>query len=81
MMVNVGSFDAKTHLPALLKRVSQGETVQITRRGVPVAKLVPVERDAVHDPQEAARRIRESRRGIRLQGLDVRDLIREGRHF
>ena len=38
-MVNVGSFDAKTHLPALLKRVSKGEPIQITRRGVPIAKL------------------------------------------
>jgi len=38
---SVGSFDAKTHLPALLERVSKGESIQITRHGVPVAVLVP----------------------------------------
>ena len=78
-MVRVGSFDAKTHLPALLERVVHGETVQITRRGVPVAMLVPVPAAAGHDAQEAARRIREMRKGIRLKGLRIKDMIREGR--
>ena len=53
-MVNVGSFDAKTHLTALLERVIKGETIQITRRGVPVAKLVPVQAAKTHDAKEAA---------------------------
>ena len=80
-MVNVGSFDAKTHLPALLERVVKGETVQITRRGVPVAKLVPVETDKAINPKEAARRIRQSRLHIRLEKLTVRELIDEGKRF
>ena len=80
-MINVGSFDAKTHLPALLKRVSKGETVQITRRGLPIAKLVPAERESTRDPKGAARRIGELRKGIRLGKLTVHDLIREGRRF
>ena len=80
-MINVGSFDAKTHLPALLERVAKGETIRITRRGVPVAKLVPVERESPHDPKEAARRICELRRGIRLGKLTVQEIIREGRRF
>jgi prevent-host-death family protein len=32
--------DARTHLPALLDRVDQGEEVTITRHGRPVAVLV-----------------------------------------
>ena len=40
-MATVGSDEAKTHLPRLLKRVEQGETVTITRLGKPVARLVP----------------------------------------
>ncbi len=80
-MVNIGSFDAKTHLPALLERVSRGETVQITRRGVPVAKLVPVDQEAFPNPKEAARRICELRRGIHLGKLTIQELIREGRRF
>lgn len=38
----VGAFEAKTHLSALLAAVEAGETVTITRRGKAVARLVPV---------------------------------------
>ena len=41
MESSVGSFEAKTHLPALLERVARGERITITKRGKPVAKLVP----------------------------------------
>lgn len=78
-MVKVGAFDAKTHLPELLMRVVKGETVQITRRGVPVAMLVSVQTEKTHDSKEAAARIREARRGIRLRGLRLKDMINEGR--
>ena len=40
-MRTVGSYEAKTHLPALLDCVAQGEHITITRHGVPVALLVP----------------------------------------
>ena len=40
-MENVGSFDAKTHLPQLLERVAKGEEFTITKHGKPVARLVP----------------------------------------
>jgi prevent-host-death family protein len=43
MRVNVG--DAKTNLSQLLARVEAGEDVEIARNGVPVAKLVRVERE------------------------------------
>ena len=42
-MTEVGAFDAKTHLSSLLDKVAQGEEVLITRRGLPVARLVPAE--------------------------------------
>ena len=35
--------NAKNRLSALIKRVQRGEPVLITDRGVPVAKLVPVQ--------------------------------------
>ena len=40
-MKTIGTFEAKTHLSELLARVSKGESIRITRRGIPVAKLVP----------------------------------------
>lgn len=44
-MREVGAFEAKTHLSELLAAVEAGETVTITRRGRPVARLVPVAPD------------------------------------
>ena len=40
-MPEVGAYEAKTHLPALLRRVEKGERITITRHGVAVAELVP----------------------------------------
>lgn len=41
-MREVGAFEAKTHLSELIAAVEAGEVVTITRRGRPVALLVPV---------------------------------------
>jgi prevent-host-death family protein len=40
-MKEVGTFEAKTKLSALLDEVSRGVDVVITRRGVAIARLVP----------------------------------------
>ena len=42
-MSTVGAYDAKTHLPRLLRAAERGETVIITRHGKPVAQLGPVQ--------------------------------------
>lgn len=38
----VGAFEAKTHLSALLDEVEQGTVVQITRHGTAIAELRPL---------------------------------------
>jgi prevent-host-death family protein len=40
-MREVQSSAAKTHLPQLLDEVERGATIVITRRGRPIARLVP----------------------------------------
>jgi len=65
-MTTVGAFDAKTHLNSLLKRVSKGEVIRITLRGVPIAKLVPAGLDEREDPRDVIRGIREIRKGVKL---------------
>ena len=42
-MTEVGVHEAKTHLSKLLQRVVAGDEVVITRGGVPIARLVPVD--------------------------------------
>ena len=41
MNEEIGSYDAKTKLPEILRRVEAGERFTITNRGKPVADLVP----------------------------------------
>lgn len=69
-MREVGAFEAKNKLSTLLDLVASGEEVVITRRGKPVARLVPAE---VGFDRSKARRamegILEARRGVTLGGL------------
>lgn len=38
---NIGSYEVKTKLPEILRRVRAGESFTITNRGNPVADLLP----------------------------------------
>lgn len=80
-MESVGAFEAKTHLSALLQRVARGESIAITRHGVPVAKLVPMEAAETQDRESLIREILQFGKGRSLKGCSVRDLIDEGRRF
>ncbi len=80
-MKTVGAYEAKTHLSQLLDDVAAGETITITRHGVPVARLVPPENDRKPSVDEVIEQIREFRRRekISLDGITIRELIEEGR--
>jgi prevent-host-death family protein len=81
-MKTVGAFEAKTHLSSLLDRVAKGERITITRRGVPVAVLVPAMTESHKlTADEAIHRMRAMRERHRLDGTTVRELIEEGRRF
>ena len=41
MLEEIGSYDAKTKLPEILRRVESGEAFTITNRGRPIADLIP----------------------------------------
>ncbi len=41
MLEEVGSYEAKTKLPEILRRVESGESFTITNRGKPIADLIP----------------------------------------
>jgi prevent-host-death family protein len=80
MGTTVGSFEAKTHLPALLERVEKGETITITRRGVPIAKLVPIETSRQRSRQEIIEGLKNFPK-VPLNGITIRELIEEGRRY
>ena len=81
-MQNIGSYEAKTHLPRLLDRVARGESLTITRHGHPVARLVPAENDDRKRAEQAARRITARRRRLkRASVVELIGTIHEGHRF
>lgn len=78
--MQVPIFEAKNKLSALLAEVARGTEVTITRRGIAVAKLVPVvpafDRARA---RRAAEGLRAASRGTILGGLRIKDLVSEGR--
>ncbi len=78
-MKQVGVYEAKTHLARLLDEVERGERVTITRHGRPVAELVPFSERPKRSVDEVIDAIREHRRGNRLDGLSIKEMIEEGR--
>ena len=76
----VSTADAKNKLSALLSEVARGGEVTITKRGVPIAKLVPAipsfDREKA---RRAAAGLRDASRGTKLSGLKIKDLVNEGR--
>jgi prevent-host-death family protein len=81
-MKTVGAFEAKTHLSELLDRASKGETITITRHGVPAARLVPVreaEKKLTHE--EIVEGMRALRQRVKPDRMTVREMVKEGRRF
>jgi prevent-host-death family protein len=81
-MALIGAFEAKTHLSALLDRVSRGEKITITRHGIPAAILIPVDETKTRlTHKEIVEGMRKLRKRIRPDKISVREMIQEGRRF
>ena len=78
-METVAAYEAKIHLPRLLDKVARGESVMITKHGVPVAMLVPVPSAQQRSVREAIEAIEEIRKDNSLDGLTIRQMVEEGR--
>ena len=68
----IGSYQAKTRLPELLRQVERGESFTITRRGLPVARIVGIEEN-VEDIRSVIDRLQTSR--ARRRPVPVEELI------
>lgn len=54
-MESISLAEAKARLSELVSRVAEGETVQITKRGKPVAQITPVQKQREPIDVEALR--------------------------
>jgi prevent-host-death family protein len=81
-MKSVGTLEAKIHLTRILDEVARGSEYVVTKRGKPVARIVPA--GPVTKKMEKARlveRMLALRNAVRarLSTKQIRELIAEGR--
>jgi len=77
----VGTFEAKTHFSQLIEKVENGADFVITKRGKPVAKIIPFEQEKKMTRMEAIEQFREIRKLYRGEpgSFNIREAIEEGR--
>jgi len=76
----VGAYDAKTRFGELLSEVEEhGVSITITRRGVPIAQLVPVTGGSKRSPADLLREFLDFQAAHPFDGVTARQLIEEGR--
>ena len=81
-MKSVGTYKAKTHLPRLLSQVEKGESITITKRGKPIAKLVPADAAEQKDVKQVIEEMlnyRDQHGPVLGDDLTIRKMIEEGR--
>ena len=85
-MSTVTAFEAKTRFGELLKRVTRGEEIVITRHDKPVARIVPEGRPNLNEVRQAVddlfalRQKMAKRRGFKpLSSKEIREAINAGR--
>ncbi len=78
-MKSVGAYEAKTHLSQLLEQVAKGERVTIEKHGVPIAVMQSANPASRQTTGETVEALRAFRKGRRLKGHSLREMIEEGR--
>ncbi|MBI3375063.1 MAG: type II toxin-antitoxin system prevent-host-death family antitoxin [Betaproteobacteria bacterium] len=78
-MDRVGVFEAKARLSELVERAQTGRSTIITKKGKPVARIVP-ERAEKWDRSKVLDEAEAFRKRLKIKGrVDLRELIEEGR--
>lgn len=77
----ISAFDAKTHLSRLLKEVQDGQIFTITKRGKPVARLIPFPDDKEKMGRcEILKEFDSIREKIKGK-VDIKSYVEEGRRY
>ena len=79
MKIEIGSYEAKTKLPELLRQVKTGKSFTITNHGKPIADLVPRAGAKKKDRVAAAEKLKAFMRADPVRGVNIKELIEEGR--
>jgi len=79
----IGAFEAKTHFSQIIDRVEKGADYIVTRRGKPVAKIIPIEQKQEMPWEEILAKFKELRKNYRgVPGsFNIREAIEDGRKY
>ena len=75
--MKIGAFEAKTHFSEIIENVRSGKDYTITRRGKPVARIVPI--SGAKTLRKDIIRELSSYRNSNNQAFDIKKAIAEGR--
>lgn len=79
MKAEIGSYEAKTQLPKLLRQVRAGKSFTITSHGKAIADLVPSAKAKSKDRVAGVNRLKAFMREKPVRGVNIKKLIEEGR--
>ena len=79
MKIEIGSYEAKTKLPELLREVKAGKSFTITNRGKAVADLVPSLGVMTKDKVAAAEKLKAFMLANPVRSVNIKDIIEKGR--
>ena len=79
MKTKIGSYEAKTRLPELLRQVKAGKSFTITNHGKAIADLVPCTNARTKDKISAAEKLKAFMRADPVRRVKIKALIEEGR--
>lgn len=79
MKIEIGSYEAKTKLPELLRQVKAGKSFTITNRGEAMADLVPSTGVRAKDVVTAADKLKAFMLADPVRGVNIKKLIEDGR--
>ena len=82
LTLQIGAFEAKTNFSQILEKIVNGNTYIITRRGKPVAKIIPFKEKTI-SRKEAINTLREMRKLYNGKSGDfnIREAIKDGRKY
>ncbi len=77
----IGSFEAKTHLSNLIDDVQKGNDYIITKRGKPVARLIPYTNHEIEfNIKDIVSQFDSIRKSIK-SNVNIKEYINEGRKY
>ena len=81
MAQQIGAFEAKTQFSRILEKTQAGADFIITKRGKPVAKIIPINKEPEMTFQEAVQDLLKMKKLYRGKpgSFSIREAIEEGR--